>query len=90
MNKLNDVFVKIQEDRYKLSAIKRYTPFDTVKPTYQNDKHKTTTMEPGGKFGIYIYFSTNGASQRVYHYYATAKERNLQINRLDQLFNVTV
>lgn len=89
MNKINDVFVKIQNVRYKLSAIKRYEPFETVSTEIKNDSRKTVEKTCGGKYGIYIYFSTNGASQRVYHYYLAQKERDKQIEKLDQLFNVT-
>lgn len=90
MNKLNDVFVKIQNSRYRLSSIKRYDPFGSIKADILNDKQKSTKTSDGEKYGIYIYFSTNGATQRVYHYYTTAKERDLQIDKLDQIFNISI
>jgi len=88
MNKINDLFIKIQDVRYRISAIKRYEPFQSLIPEIKNDDRKTIQAIKG-KFGIYIYFSTNGASQRVYHYFEDSKERNIYIQKLDQLFNVT-
>lgn len=40
--KTNDLFIKIQKDRYRLMTIKRYVPFET-------DAAKKE------KYGIYIY-----------------------------------
>lgn len=89
MNKTIDLFVKVQDVRYKLSAIKRYEPFRTVNTDILADKYKSVKFTPGDKYGIYIYFSTNGAAQRVHHYFENKKERDSVVKKLDQIFNVS-
>lgn len=67
-------FILIQEERYRLSNIKRYKPFEREDLT--------------SKFGIYVYFSMTGNSGRVYHVFDTAKDRDEILTSLDEVFGV--
>lgn len=61
---------------YILLIIKRYEPFET-------------SAQQEEKSGIYIYFSMTGNQSRVYHYFASKSERDKQMQKLDELFNIT-
>jgi hypothetical protein len=67
--------IKIQRLRYRLSSIKRYEPFER-----DDIKH--------APFGIYIYFSMTGNSNKVYHVFNTEKERDDILLHLDQTFGI--
>jgi len=68
-------FIKVQNLRYRISAIKRYEPFvrEDIK---------------GTQFGIYIYFSMLGTSNKVYHLFSTERERDAVLIDLDTAFVV--
>ena len=87
-NKITEQFIKIQNKRYRLNTIKRYTPFETDKVEVNNDQLKTTTRKTNQKWGIYVYFSTQGNNARVYHYFDNQTSRDNMILRLDQAFNI--
>jgi hypothetical protein len=68
-------FIKLQGLRYRVSSIKRYEPF------YREDvKHS--------RYGIYVYFSMIGNSNKVYHVFETEEARDLVLTCLDQTFGV--
>jgi hypothetical protein len=82
-------FIKIQKIRYRTVSIKRYEPFETSTVALSNDKEKTATRTTSGKFGIYIYFAMTGDKSRVFHYYKSEDERDSDMEKLDQLFNLS-
>ena len=69
------VFIKVQDMRYRVSNIKRYQPF------YREDYKKTP-------YGLYVYFSMTGSSNRVYHVFETEEERDLLLKQLDETFGI--
>jgi len=67
-------FIKIKNKRYRLSAIKRYEPF----------VHEGSNSP----FGIYVYFSMQGESNRSYHVWEEIFDRDNTLLLLDEAFGV--
>jgi hypothetical protein len=88
MNNIKEQVVKIKKTRYKLSCIKKYEPFETENSVIQNNKEKDIVKTSTNKFGIYVYFSASNSKVKDYFYFTTAKERDLVLQKLDELFGL--
>jgi len=67
-------FINIQNKRYRLTNIKRYEP---VNGSNMSDKYV-----------LLVYFTAVGSSQRVTHRYPTKKQRDQELSRIDEIFQV--
>lgn len=63
-------FIKIGKERYRVSTIKRYKPFERE--------------DLVDKFGIYVYFSVLGELNKVYHLFSSVQERDEVLLKLDR------
>lgn len=88
MGAIKEQIVKIQKVRYRLTCIKKYEPFETENSVVKNDKEKTLLKTRVVKFGIYIYFSASNSKCKDYFYYPNIKDRDLMIQKLDELFGL--
>jgi len=72
---LQKQIVLIQDERYKMSNIKRYSP----------DEREDLESTP---YLVYLYFTLPGNSSRIYHRFDTKLERDEILTKLDEAFGV--